>query len=90
MADSDISQHAAAFVGHLLTNPAARAAAKAASEKPSAEFPAEIAKVINAHLGTSLTPEEGAAVANEAKARLSALTASPQTVSEAEGNIILP
>ncbi len=90
MADSDISQHAAAFVGHLLTNPAAQAAAKAASSKSAAEFPAEIAKVINAHLGTNLTPEQGLAVANEAKTRLSALTASPQTVSEADGNIVLP
>ncbi len=90
MADTDISQHAAAFVGHLLTNPAAQAAAKAASAKSAAEFPAEIAKVINAHLGTNLTPEEGLAVAKEAKTRLGMLKASPQTVSAADDNIVAP
>ncbi len=90
MADTESSQHAAAFVGHLLTNPDVRAAAKAASLKPAAEYPAEITKVINAHLGTSLTPEEGAAVAQEAKQRLGALKASPETVSEADDNIIAP
>jgi hypothetical protein len=89
VAETDTSQHAAAFVGHLLTNPAVRTAAKAAGANP-AEFPAEITKVINTHLGTNLTPEQGLAVANETKARLGALKAAPQTVTEAEGNIVLP
>jgi len=90
VADPDVSQHAAAFVGHLLTNPAARAAAQAASKKPAAEFPAEITKVINTHLGTNLTNEQGVAVAKEAKERLGTLKASPQTVSEADDNIVAP
>ncbi len=90
MADSDTSQHAAAFVGHLLTNPAARTATEAAAKLPSEQWPAAIAKVINDHLGTSLSPAEGVAVANEAKQRLQTLKASPQTVSDVESNIIMP
>jgi len=90
VADTDISQHAAALVGHLLTNPDVRTAAKAASAKSAADFPAEITKVINTHLGTNLTTDEGVAVAAEAKKRLGALVASPQTVSEADDNIIAP
>ncbi len=90
MADTENSQHAAAFVGHLLTNPAARAATEAAAKLPKEQWPAAITKVINDHLGTALTTTDGLAVASDAKTRLQALKASPQTVSDVESNIIMP
>jgi len=90
VAESDNSQHAAAFVGHLLTNPAARAAAEAAAKLPKEQWPDAITKVINDHLGTNLSTPDGLAVAKDAKERLNALKLSPQTVSAAEANIIAP
>lgn len=91
MASSDSSQHVPAFVGHLLTNPAVRDAAEAAGKATTPEaYNAAIAKVINDHLGTNLSPDEARTVAEQAKAQLKALKASPQTVSDAESNIIFP
>ncbi len=90
MAGEGSSQHVPAFVGHLLTNPAVRSAAEAAGKVPPAERSAAIAKVINDHLGTSLSPEEGQAVALQAKEQLTSLAASPDVVSAAADQIIGP
>ncbi len=86
MADPGSSQNVQAFIGHLLTDTSFRDAVKAASAQDDGHE--AIAKTINGQLGTALTSADALEVLKEAKARLGALKAAPETVADAHDNAL--